>query len=45
MSAVNRQWLLRSRPQGTMPQRSDFEQRQGTIPPIREGEFLLRNRW
>jgi NADPH-dependent curcumin reductase CurA len=39
---VNRQVWLRSRPNG-IPQASDFAIRESAIPPIADGEFLVRN--
>lgn len=45
MKAINRQWILKSRPQGPLPECTDFERRELPIPTIRDGEFLLRNRW
>jgi NADPH-dependent curcumin reductase CurA len=41
MDAVNRQWLLRSRPIG-MVKESDFELREAEIPSPADGEFLVK---
>jgi NADPH-dependent curcumin reductase CurA len=40
--AVNRQWLLVSRPQG-MVEPSNFELREAPVPAPSDGEFLVRN--
>lgn len=45
MKSINRQWVLKSRPQAAVPERMDFERREVAVPAIRDGEFLLRNRW
>jgi NADPH-dependent curcumin reductase CurA len=42
VSAVNRQWLLSSRPQG-MVEPSNFEWRESPLPAPSDGEFLVRN--
>jgi len=39
---VNRRWLLASRPQG-MVEPSQFELRDGPVPEITDGQFLVRN--
>jgi NADPH-dependent curcumin reductase CurA len=39
---VNRQWLLAARPQG-MVEPSQFELREGPVPQVGEGEFVVRN--
>ncbi len=39
---INRQWLLKERPQG-MVQESNFEFREQSIPDPGEGEVLVRN--
>src|SRR5882757_6560919 len=39
---VNRQIFLKSRPNG-IPRPEDFALREAPIPPINEGEFLIRN--
>ena len=41
---VNRQIWLKSRPNG-IPQPEDFAIREASIPPIEDGEFLIRNRF
>lgn len=40
--ATNRRWVLRSRPRG-MPRREDFELREEPLPPVADGQFLVRN--
>ena len=40
--AVNRQWLLKSRPAG-MVEPSNFELQEAAVPQPDEGEFLVRN--
>jgi NADPH-dependent curcumin reductase CurA len=46
MQSSNRQWLLKSRPQGPKVDPANFEKREVPMPPaLRDGEFLLRNRW
>lgn len=45
MTIVNRQWLLKSRPEGPAVEREHFEKREAAVPKIRDGEFLVRNRW
>lgn len=42
MTDVNRQWLLRSRPEG-MVKESDFEWREAPVPAIPDGGVLVRN--
>jgi NADPH-dependent curcumin reductase CurA len=44
MAEKNRHWILKSRPQG-MVERGNFEWREGPVPTIRDGEFLVRNLW
>jgi NADPH-dependent curcumin reductase CurA len=39
---VNRQWLLKSRPSG-MVDSSHFEWREGSMPELADGEFLVQN--
>ena len=41
MAKTNRKWVLRSRPEG-MPGRDDFELREEPVPPIGDGQFLVR---
>jgi NADPH-dependent curcumin reductase CurA len=41
-NAVNRQWVLASRPTG-MVEPSNFELRTAAVPEISDGEFLVRN--
>lgn len=38
----NRQWLLASRPQG-MIKESDFKWNETTVPPLADGQVLIRN--
>ena len=38
---INRQWLLASRPQGTVAE-SDFEYHEAPLPTIDDGQFLVR---
>lgn len=45
MNPTNRQWLLKSRPSGPAVEREHFEKREAPVPKIRDGEFLVRNRW
>ena len=44
MTRTNRQWLLTSRPEGTI-ERHHFERRESPVPAVRDGEFLVRNHW
>jgi NADPH-dependent curcumin reductase len=44
MSAVNRQWVLSSRPRGPVT-RENFEWREEPVPAVTDGEFLVRNLW
>ena len=39
----NRQWLLAARPQG-MIKESDFRWHETVVPPLKDGQLLLRNR-
>ncbi len=39
----NRQWLLATRPQG-MIKESDFRWNVATVPPLKDGQMLVRNR-
>ncbi|MBT3942742.1 MAG: NADP-dependent oxidoreductase [Chloroflexi bacterium] len=41
---VNRQWVLKSRPDG-MPKESDLELIETPIPETRHGELLVKNLW
>lgn len=41
---MNRRWLLASRPQGPL-EPDTFKWDEATIPPVGEGEFLVRNLW
>ncbi len=41
---INRRWLLGSRPQGPLEPET-FKWDETTIPPVGEGEFLVRNLW
>ena len=43
MTEMNRQWLLKSRPDG-MVRESDFELVSTPIPSIEDGQILIRNR-
>jgi len=43
MTEMNRQWLLKNRPDG-MVRESDFELSSTPIPKIEEGQILVRNR-
>jgi len=45
MTTRNRQWLLKSRPEGPAVEREHFEQREAAIPSVGDGQFLIRNRW
>jgi|SRR5579872_4438 len=38
----NRQWLLKERPQGLIKE-SDFRWNETTVPPLKDGEVLIRN--
>src|SRR5207245_11279743 len=38
----NRQWLLAARPQGIIKE-SDFKWNETTVPPLRDGDVLVRN--
>jgi len=38
----NRQWLLEARPQGIIKE-SDFRWNETTVPPLKDGQVLLRN--
>src|SRR6516225_8750051 len=38
----NRQWLLAARPVGMIKQ-SDFRWNESSVPPLKDGEVLLRN--
>jgi NADPH-dependent curcumin reductase CurA len=40
--AVNRQWVLATRPSG-MVEPSNFELRTGPVPSVEDGQFLVRN--
>ncbi|MBI2962390.1 MAG: NADP-dependent oxidoreductase [Deltaproteobacteria bacterium] len=42
MTQTNRQWVLKSRPEG-MPRRDDFELREQPVPAVTDGHFLVRN--
>lgn len=42
MATRNRQWVLRSRPQG-MPGRENFELREASLPEIGAGQFVVHN--
>ncbi len=42
MAKVNRQWRLRSRPQGEF-RKSDFEWREDPVPDLKAGQVLVRN--
>ena len=44
MREKNRQWILKSRPQGLV-ERANFEWREEPVPAIRDGQFLVRNLW
>ena len=44
MSAVNRRWLLRSRPVG-MVKESDFELDEAPVPSPANGQLLVRNQY
>ena len=41
---MNRRWLLASRPEGPL-EPGTFKWDETTIPPVGEGEFLVRNLW
>ncbi len=41
---MNRRWLLNSRPKGPL-QPDTFKWDEVPIPPVSEGEFLVRNLW
>lgn len=43
-TAINRQWLLASRPHGK-PSLDDFRFNEATVPSVGEGQVLLRNRY
>jgi NADPH-dependent curcumin reductase CurA len=43
-SRTNRQWLLESRPEGMFNERN-FKWTEAPIPPLKDGELLLRNLW
>jgi NADPH-dependent curcumin reductase len=46
MQSVNRQWILKTRPTAPQIDRALFEKRESPLPPhVRDGEFLIRNRW
>ncbi len=46
MQSSNRQWLLRTRPEGPQVDPASFQKREVPIPSqLRDGEFLVRNRW
>ena len=46
MQPSNRQWLLKARPEGPQVDAASFEKREVAIPSqVRDGEFLVRNRW
>jgi NADPH-dependent curcumin reductase CurA len=46
MHPTNRQWILKSRPEGPQIDRALFERRESPLPAyVRDGEFLIRNRW
>jgi NADPH-dependent curcumin reductase CurA len=44
MREKNRQWILKSRPQGLV-ERANFEWREEPVPMMRDGQFLVRNLW
>ena len=44
MSETNRQWLLASRPHGSV-ERENFEWNEEPVPAIGDGQFLVRNLW
>jgi NADPH-dependent curcumin reductase len=44
MTGTNRRWLLKERPDG-MVERANFEWVEEPVPPVGDGEFLVRNRW
>jgi NADPH-dependent curcumin reductase CurA len=44
MADKNRKWVLKSRPRGLV-ERGNFDWREEAVPPIRDGQFLVRNLW
>ena len=38
----NRQWMLAARPQGLIKE-SDFRWNETTVPPLADGQLLIRN--
>ena len=44
MADTNRKWVLRSRPKG-LPGRDNFELLEEPVPPVTDGQFLVRNLW
>jgi NADPH-dependent curcumin reductase CurA len=46
MNPTNRQWILKARPSGPRIEPALFDKRESSLPePVRDGEFLVRNRW
>ena len=41
MTLINHEWILKSRPDGLV-KNTDFEYRESTVPPLKEGETLVK---